>query len=295
MPLIFEPINLLKQTEYTAYYDQCPQKTSDLSFANLWGWAPAYGLKWAWTDNLVWIKETIPNERYWAPVGSWESIDWQKATEQLFEIGRKPTFIRVPEALLISWQAGLNQPLVIKETRGDWDYLYSVPELIELKGNRYHKKKNLLNQFKQRYAYRYLPFDSSLVESALTLQNDWCTWRDCESSDMLSAENTAISTILENWEELKQLMGGALFVDDRIVAYAIGEQLDPTSLVIHFEKGDPEFKGVYQAINQMFLANTAGTFQVVNREQDLDDAGLRKAKLSYHPVDYNKKFQVSFG
>jgi len=295
MSLKFEPIDLLKQTEYTAYYNQCSQKTSDYSFANLWGWAQAYGLKWAWTDHLVWIKETLPTERYWAPVGNWEKVDWDKAVEPLLEIARNPTFIRVPEVLLIFWQTDLKHSLIVTDARGDWDYLYSVPELIELSGNRYHKKKNLLNQFKRRYAYRFLPFDASLVDAALTMQNDWCTWRDCESSIMLSAENEAIARILKNWEALKQLIGGALFVEDRIAAYTIGEQLDLDTVVIHFEKGNPEFKGVYQAINQMFLTRSASTFQTVNREPDLDQPGLRKTKQSYHPIDYHKKYQVSFG
>ena len=78
-----------------------------------------------------------------------------------------------------------------------------------------------------------------------------------------------------------------------MVAYTIGERLDKQTLVIHFEKGNPAYKGVYQAINQIFLENTGKKHQIVNREQDLDDPGLRKAKLSYHPVNYIKKFQVT--
>ena len=62
--------------------------------------------------------------------------------------------------------------------------------------------------------------------------------------------------------------------------------------VIHFEKGDTQYKGIYQAINQMFLANSAGRFSLVNREQDLGDPGLRKAKLSYHPIELLQKYRV---
>ena len=292
MPLNFEPIDLQRQTEYIKYFERCPQKTSDYSFANLWGWAPAYGLLWAWTDKLVWIKQTIPHELYWAPVGPWENINWDVSFNNFLNLSEHTTIVRVPERLIECWQKGLKKGLTVTETRGAWDYLYAVPELVELKGNRFHKKKNLLNQFKNNYAYHYLPFESALIDSALNMQNDWCTWRDCESSEMLSAENKAISRILGSWEKLKHLMGGAIFVKDEIVAYTIGERLDEQNLVIHFEKGNPVFKGVYQVINQMFLENSGNTYQIVNREQDLDDAGLRKAKLSYHPVDYIKKFQV---
>ena len=72
-----------------------------------------------------------------------------------------------------------------------------------MKGNRYHKKKNLLNQFLAGYTYRYEPLGPEITEKALALQTDWCTWRDCEASDMLSAENRVIEKVLKNWSRLE--------------------------------------------------------------------------------------------
>lgn len=141
--------------------------------------------------------------------------------------------------------------------------------------------------------------DESISGKALSLQDDWCTWKDCDSHKILASENRVIEKILKNWAGLKGLTGGALFVNDIIVAYTVAEMLSADTLVIHFEKGNPDYKGVYQAINNMFLKSFLTSFEenykgsnlFVNREQDLDDDGLRKAKLSYHPVDLLKKYR----
>jgi hypothetical protein len=78
-----------------------------------------------------------------------------------------------------------------------------------------------------------------------------------------------------------------------MVAYTVAEALTVDMLLIHFEKGDTQYKGIYQAINQKFLENSAAEYTFVNREQDLNDEGLRKAKLSYHPEDFLRKFRVT--
>ena len=290
MSLNFEPIRVKQQEEYIRMLALCPQPTSDYSFVNLWAWADEYGLIWAWENDMVWIQQTFTEPVYWAPVGDWNQADWSKILSKHFS--GATVFTRVPEKLAELWKTRTGNRQVISEPlRGHWDYLYAGADLIALKGNRYHKKKNLLNQFLASYPYRYEPLGPAMTEKAMSLQTDWCTWRDCEASDMLSAENRVIEKVLKNWSSLKGLTGGALLVNDDIVAYTVAEMLDSGTMVIHFEKGNPDYKGVYQAINQMFLERFGNPDILVNREQDLDDEGLRKAKLSYHPVDYLRKFR----
>ena len=292
MSLNFEPINLHKQYEYLEHFVRCSQKASDCSVVNLWGWAEEYGLYWAWSDKLVWIKQTVPEELYWAPVGLWEGVDWKNLFIENFN--SRTIFTRIPENLIQLWRDSFQHLITIEESRDHWDYLYSVPELIELKGKRFHKKKNLVNQFRKKYDFEYVSFGSDMINQAMGMQEDWCTWRDCESSDALSAENRAIPRILSSWRQVQGLTGGAILVNQKMVAYTIAESLAEDTLVIHFEKGNHEYKGVYQAINQMFLEHSENIFEFVNREQDLGDEGLRKAKLSYNPVDFIKKYRVTF-
>lgn len=290
MKLTFRPITIEKQSEYLDFFSRCPQKTSDYSFINLWGWAEEYGLCWAWENDLVWLKQTRPDLYYWAPIGAWQEINWpERFTRLAITAG---TFIRIPDEMVQIWKAGLADRLRIESTRAQWDYLYSISDLVDLQGNRFHKKKNLLYQFQKKYDYTYRTFGPDTVELALAMQTDWCTWRDCESSENLSAENRVIERILKNWGRLAGLAGGALVVDQKMVAYTVAEPLTNDILLIHFEKASSEFKGGYQAINQMFLSQSAQNFKIVNREQDLGDEGLRKAKLSYHPVDFLPKSKV---
>jgi hypothetical protein len=288
--LIFEPISLDRQTDYFKLLKSCPQVASDYSFLNLWAWADEYGLCWAWEDNLVWIRQTKPYEEFWAPIGCWDQIDW-KAEFKDREISPS-SFIRIPEKLVETWRSELGGLVGVEEERGHWDYIYDVEDLTGLKGNRYHKKKNLLNQFVKKYSYSYVPFEPDMIEQAMAMQDDWCTWRDCESSEILSAENKSISRIFQSWNQLSSTLGGALLVEGAMVAYTVAEALTEETVVIHFEKGDTQYKGVYQAINQMFLTHSARDFLQVNREQDLNDPGLRKAKLSYQPVEFLQKYRV---
>ncbi len=288
MNIQFEPVSLQRQEEYIRYLKQTPQVSSDYSFVNLWGWQENYGLEWAFLPNFVLLKQTLPEERYWAPIGCWYDFDWQQIESCLQEA---LPFVRVPETLKNLMHTNI-AGLKITDSRDHWDYLYSRQELAELRGNRFHKKKNLVRQFERAYDVEYISLDGGDVEKVLTFQTEWLMWRNTEGDDTLDAENRAIYRVLRDWDKLTGIMGGAFLFENRFIAYTIGEPLNDENLVIHFEKGCPNFKGIYQAINQAFLLHSGQNFAIVNREQDLGDPGLRKSKESYHPIEYLKKYEI---
>lgn len=287
MPLAFEPITLAGQTRYKAVLAACPAPTSDYTFANLWGWRDHYGLTWAFDQDLVWIRQTLPAPVLWAPVGNWAAARWPRE-----DLPPGLALSRVPAPLLGVWKDVLGLALDARPARDHFDYVYASRELIELKGNKFHKKKNLLAQFTKNYVYDYQPMTPECVESVLDMQENWCRWNECEA-EALIAENAVIHRVLTSFDRIEELTGGALWVDGRIIAYTVAERLPPDMLVIHFEKGDIRYKGVYQAINRMFLEHAATDIPRVNREQDLGDAGLRKAKLSYNPSEFLEKYDVT--
>ena len=48
-------------------------------------------------------------------------------------------------------------------------------------------------------------------------------------------------------------------------------------------------QGAYPMINQQYILNEAMDYQFINREEDLGEEGLRKAKLSYRPSELLEK------
>ncbi len=288
----FVPLSLDFQREYRDLFSVTPEKASDYSFVNLWAWHAHRGYEVALAGGLAWIRLNRPCPVLWAPVGDWTAVDWKRVLPGEFPEGA--VFERVPSFLVSLWERALPGQLESEPQRSEWEYVYSLKDLVELPGNRFHKKKNLLNQFLKSTGWSFEPLGHETIREALSLQAEWCSWKDCAGSEELSAENEAVSRILHDWDRLAGLLGGVIRVDGRIEAYTVAEAISTDTLVIHFEKGNPQIKGIYQAVNQLFLERMGSGFEWVNREQDMGDEGLRQAKMSYNPRRFVEKFRVRF-
>ena len=177
--------------------------------------------------------------------------------------------------------------VAIAEDRDNFDYLYLREELAELRGKRFHKKKNLVNQFVNAYAGREeRPLTPALVPAALEVLD---RWRQDKGED---GDYRAAREALELFETLK-LRGAVYFVDGKPAAYCLGESIAKGRMfAIHFEKAIDEYKGIYQFMNQAFAASLPRFFIYINREQDLGDEGLRQAKMTYRPAGFVEKYSA---
>jgi hypothetical protein len=100
-----------------------------------------------------------------------------------------------------------------------------------------------------------------------------------------------VKEALRNLDRLSAV-GGCILVGGKVEAFALGEAMSADTVVIHIEKANPAFHGLYQVINQQFLEHQWQAYSYVNREQDLGVPGLRKAKQSYNPHHMVKKYVV---
>lgn len=289
----FKPIELDDKPEVDAYLRQYPPLASEYTFSNLFAWQQAYHYRLArYGEGLLILKETAHGMAFMQPLVPGDAREAVRVClDYLREKTPQPLLERVGEDFITHLPADCPE-MTVQEDRDNFDYLYSTAELIALAGEKYHDKKNLLNQFVKKYHYQYVPLTEAMAREALQFQHDWCVERRCEVIEGLNHENCAAQLMLNYYCRLG-LMGGALTIDGHLAAYTLAEPLNPTTLVIHVEKGQTGLTGVYQAINWEFLRHAAEGYTCVNREQDLGIDGLRKTKLSYNPAGLVKKYRIT--
>jgi hypothetical protein len=114
--------------------------------------------------------------------------------------------------------------------------------------------------------------------------------RDCDCVRGEYCERHANEEVLKNFKSL-DITGGIVKVDDKFEAFSIGEKMN-NSAIIHIEKANDNIRGLFNIINRDYIKNELRDTEFINREQDLGQEGLRKAKLSYRPSHLINKYNL---
>ncbi|MGD9031268.1 MAG: phosphatidylglycerol lysyltransferase domain-containing protein [Desulfobacteraceae bacterium] len=269
-------------------------QTSEWSFTNLFIWQSHYRFQWTMSRDWLIVLGRGNNDEIYAlqPMGP---PPRREVTRMLLkwlweEKGEASARIERADQRLVSELEGAIDFLV-EPTRDQFDYVYRSEDLIKLAGRKYHAKRNHINKSRRLHPFTYVPLTNEHLEPCLELADSWCEWRRCEEDLNLVGEWDAVREALTHFEAL-QIVGGVILVEDQVKAFALGELLNDKMATVHIEKADPEIPGLYAVINQQFCENCWSDVPFVNREQDLGEPGLRKAKLSYYPDHLEEKFQV---
>jgi hypothetical protein len=173
--------------------------------------------------------------------------------------------------------------------RANSDYVYRIQDLRDLPGKAYHAKRNHARRFAELYQPEVRPLTAELAPSCLHVQEQWLEGQ--RNNEAARDESTALIKALHHFDDLR-LHGIAVLVGGTVVAFAIGEPLNSTTFVEHFEKALPDYSGAYQFLLQAFAQSIPEGFPHLNREQDLGIEGLRRAKESWHPAFLVEKYTL---
>ena len=291
----FKDFSLEEKPLLDTLFKHFPPLLSEFTFTNLFIWRHAYQLKVSRLKNfLCLLSDQGENSFFFPAIGEGDMVVCYRVLLQyLKEKGALPKIARVPEAVVAKtdWKA---EGFVAELDRAQSDYIYLTEDLIKLEGRKYHRKRNHIKQFKEKYTYQYIPLTSEWISECLRLETEWCDLRHCEVIPGLLNESIAIKEAFTHFEELG-LKGGAILINGKVEAFTLGEPLNQDTVVIHIEKANSAYEGLYSLINQAFLENQWSEYTYVNREQDLGEEGLRKAKESYFPHHMVNKYTITLG
>ncbi len=290
----FKDLTLEDKPIFDRIFHHFPPQISEFTFTNLFIWRYAYQIKICRFQNFFCLlSEQGEHSFFFPPIGEGDVVECcQRLLQFLGGKAMLPKIVRVPEATVepVDWKTG---GIKVELDRGQCDYVYLTKDLIELKGRKYHRKRNHIKQFQEKYTYRYISLTSEWIPQCLQLQTDWCDLRHCEASPGLLNESFATKEAFTHFEELG-VKGGAILINERVEAFTLGDPLNPETVVIHIEKANPAYEGLYPTIHQAFLESQWPDYTYVNREQDLGEEGLRKAKESYFPHHLVNKYTLTF-
>lgn len=294
----FKALELCDKFELESYFKACLIEVSDLSFTNLFLWHFGREISWSIQDECLIIMTKYPNSNpfIFYPLHKNNDLTAIKSALQAcichFESIKMPFSMHsLTQNQILECENLMPERFNFIYNEDRSDYVYSVSELIALAGKKYHKKKTHFNNFLKQYNFTFELLNNHNAQELASVYSKWFEALS-DKSDGLKNEYIGILACLENFNELS-FSGGIIRIDGEIAAFSFAEPLNPQCVVIHIEKADINYNGIYQAINREFLARCWANYELVNREEDLGIPGLRKAKQSYQPLFLQKKFEAS--
>ncbi len=274
------------------FLDQYELVSCEYSFFNLFCWQKEYDYCFClYRDRLLVLDKK--DNYFLMPLGKpLAPKELAELSQNMKCLGKSCDIALVPHEYLIANPQirKFYQPAPQKDSD---EYIYSVKKLVDLKGKKLQKKKNLISQFKRKNpTFCVKKIQGSLIIESLTL-----------ARNILSTSKGNIKSLQKEYAALKQalgiidrsLMDGlAITVEGKVAAFSIFSRLTPSTYDIHFEKSDLSFKGAAQIINHETAKYLKNKCEYLNREQDLGIKGLRQAKQSWDPHILFKPFLLSF-
>lgn len=302
MDLQFHPVTADDMEILRPFYGLRPNRTCDSVFLEGFLWKDRYHVQCAVSENRAALWLMRRGEEYFTAMPLCREEDLPYFFHQLEtyfeEVLHAPFCISLADEEAVRY-LNLDPSVYLVEEQEDLkDYLYDGEAMRTLSGKKLHKKKNHLNAFLKEYEgrFEYRHLVCSDRADVWRFLERWKAQKDeregGSSEESLDYEVIGIHEILKNCSLLDVSMAG-IYIDGHLEAVTIGSynRLEEMA-VIHIEKANAEIRGLYQYINQQFLVNEFPQAKLVNREDDLGLEGLRRAKMSYCPVDFARKYLV---
>lgn len=281
----FKPVEAKDRDILKSYLKHVESRSCDMPFASIYLWRSHYHMEYAIVENML-VMRSIDEEgeTFSFPIGAADPAPAIEKLRAYCEENQKTLILHsVTEDVAEYLRKNYPGEFTIEFNRDYADYIYETQALIELRGKKYHGKKNHINKFKKTYEWSYEKVTEENLEECLAMLKLWKK-DNCEKEDEELVAEICVAEAALREREFLGLQAGLIRADGRVVAFSVGEKISFDTFCVHIEKAFSDVPGAYTIMNQQFLEHEASDCTYVNREDDVGEPGLRRAKLSYHPA-----------
>lgn len=170
------------------------------------------------------------------------------------------------------------------------DYVYEGEKMRTLSGKKLQKRRNNYNHFVHEYDGRFV-YEDMTKDHIPELKTFLDSWRQDSTEEYLVYEAKGVRDVLDLFGVLPY-NGGVIRIDGEVKAFLIASLATDTMVQINIEKADPTIRGLYQAIEKIFLEKNYPTIEWVNREDDMGIEALILAKRALNPSHMIDKYRI---
>ena len=269
---------------------------ADDTFQSIYCWEDYFGKLGFAGDFVTQHLSRGGYEIYLYPVGSG---DEKAALEAIFEDARerggKLRLRSMTQEQCASLERLFPGKFTFTPDRGTFDYIYTVEELTELHGKKLQAKRNHCNRFEADHPdCKPEIVTPENIGRCREMVRKW--YEVHEWNEQIEQEKVAITRAFDSFE--KTGMDGLMLVENgEVIAFSMGARMNESYYDVCFEKAYSAINGAYAMINREFsrmIAEKYPDVKYLNREDDMDEPGLRKAKESYQPTLLLEKFNAEW-
>ena len=294
--LEFRRITLADRERASSALLRTGSRGCECTFGNNFAWSEAFDIECAFLGEYYFCKlGRGENTRFTIPAGGDIAEGTRLLKEYCAEKGLQlRLFSDKPSADIICAAFPEAQAVYSRDSS---DYIYLAEELAELKGKKFHAKRNHLNRFYENdWSFEALTAEN--ISECMEMNEHWISENitpESENREDKLEEESVVKRSFAHFNELGYV-GGVIRVNGKVQAFCFGEPCaSGDCFVVHVEKALREYQGTYAAINREFVRSLGGRYKYINREEDTGAENLRKAKLSYNPVFLEEKYDIYFG
>lgn len=293
----FKKLTLEDQEDINKYTKILPPY-SDYNFVSLYSYNTKEFIEISTLHNnlIVKFQDYLTNKPFYSFIGNLKVKETISELIQLSLGNNLPPVLKLIPEINISNNRSLLQEFNILEDPDNFDYILSADEIKTLQGNKYGGKRNFVNRFIRTYGEKEINvLDLTDIKIQTQIEELFFLWERTKGKirDETETEFTATKRLLESANFLNLIPIG-IYHDGKLIAFSIDELLQNNYSIIHFEKADTNFVGIFQYLKQAtakHISELGGKY--INYEQDLGIPGLKQAKQSWNPVSYLKKYTIT--